>query len=75
MSTQVKKSLSKSQQVTFDNLTTKSGWIRYLASLGWSRGDTVRLINEGPLKGKKPIRYQHVRNVLLTPVTTPKDQF
>jgi len=74
MSNQVK-ALSKSQQVTFANLTTKSGWIRYLNGLGWSRGQIVKFINEGPLKGKKEIRYQHVRNVLLTPVTTPKDQF
>ena len=74
MSRQVHK-LSKSEQVTFDNLSTKSGWIRYLTSLGLTRGEVVKYLNEGPLKGKKQIRYQHVRNVLITTVTTPTDKF
>lgn len=73
MSSKVK-SLVKSEQVKFDALTTKSGWIRYLTSLGWTRGQIVKYLNESVLKGKKQIRYQHVRNVLLTPVKTPVDQ-
>ena len=67
--------LEKAEQVTFNNLTTKSGWIRYLTSLGWSRGEIVRYLNETVLKGKNPIRYQHVRNVLITQVTNPTDKF
>lgn len=74
MSKQVK-SLNKSQQVIFDGLEKKSSWIRFLTSLGWERGDIVRHINETKLKGQKPIRYQHVRNVQLQPVTNPSETF
>jgi hypothetical protein len=74
MSKQVK-SLKKSEKDIFDTLTTKSGWIRYLDSLGWSRGDIQRYLNSTVLKGKKQIRYQHVRNVLTQEVKTPVDQF
>jgi len=38
---------------------TKSAVIRYLDSEGWKRGDIAR---------KLGIRYQHVRNVLITPL-------
>lgn len=41
------------------SLTTKSAQIRFLASCGYSRGDISRILN---------IRYQHVRNVLITPL-------
>lgn len=40
-------------------LPTTSAKIRYLASEGFSRGDISR---------KLGIRYQHVRNVLITPL-------
>lgn len=46
-----------------DTLPTKSAKIRYLANEGMSRGDIARTLK---------IRYQHVRNVLITPVTNPK---
>jgi hypothetical protein len=39
--------------------TTTSSQIRYLNSIGWKRGDIARLLNK---------RYQHVRNVLITPL-------
>lgn len=39
--------------------TTKSSMIRYLHSTGMSRGDISRILQ---------IRYQHVRNVLITPL-------
>ena len=42
---------------------TTSGKIRFLNSQGMSRGAIAKTLN---------IRYQHVRNVLITPVKTPK---
>lgn len=57
--------LNKTQTETINKLSTKSGKIRYLASLEWSRGDIAKYLG---------IRYQHVRNVLITPVKNPKDQ-
>ena len=63
------KSLKKAEQVIFDNLTTKSGWIRFLTDQGFTRGQTVAYLNTTVLKDKKQIRYQHVRNVLITPLS------
>lgn len=40
-------------------LPSKSAKIRYLYSLGESRSEISKILN---------IRYQHVRNVLITPV-------
>jgi hypothetical protein len=42
---------------------TKSAAIRALSSQGKTRGEIAKLLD---------IRYQHVRNVLITPVTKPK---
>lgn len=50
------------QVVTKDelsNITTVSGKIRYLNSQGKSRSEISKILN---------IRYQHVRNVLVTPL-------
>lgn len=44
-------------------LPTTSAKIRYLAGKDMSRGDIARTLG---------IRYQHVRNVLITPVKNPK---
>ena len=57
------KTLSKDQSKSLDSCTTTSSRIRYLNSIGWSRSDIATKLNK---------RYQHVRNVLITPVTTPK---
>lgn len=38
---------------------TKSGVIRYLNSQGWTNGKIAKFMD---------IRYQHVRNVLITPL-------
>ena len=73
MSVQYRK-MNKDEQSKFKSLTTKSGWIRYLTSIGYTRGQIVALLNNTVLKGKKQIRYQHVRNVLLTPVKNPTDK-
>jgi hypothetical protein len=49
--------------------TTLSSRIRQLASLGMSKGDISRsVVREN---GEHP-RYQHVRNVLNTPLKTPQ---
>ena len=57
------KTLTKDQTTSFTACTTTSSRIRYLSSIGWTRSAIA-------LKLKK--RYQHVRNVLITPVTTPR---
>ncbi|PHR96678.1 MAG: hypothetical protein COA78_28480 [Blastopirellula sp.] len=56
--------LDKNIQTNLDSMTTTSGRIRYLTSLGHSQGDIAR---------KLKIRPQHVNNVLKTSVKTPKD--
>jgi len=58
------KGVSKSEQTKLDSLSTTSGKIRYLNGLGRSRGDISRLLG---------IRYQWVRNVLVTPVKEPRE--
>ena len=57
------KALTKAQKNRMGALPTTSAKIRYLASLDVPRGDIARTLNK---------RYQHVRNVLITPVKNPK---
>lgn len=57
------KKLSAAQGRKLAGLGTKSAKIRYLDGLGWSRGE---------IAAKLDIRYQHVRNVLITPLTGKK---
>ena len=57
------KKLVGDEKELFSNLPTKSSKIRFLNSKGWSRGDISRYMD---------IRYQHVRNVLITPVKNPR---
>ncbi len=54
--------LNKAQTNALNKLPTKSAKIRYLDAKGWTRSE---------IKDKLKIRYQHVRNVLITPVTNP----
>jgi len=54
--------LNKSIQKKYDDLTTKSSKIRFLDSLNYSRSEISRFMK---------IRYQHVRNVLITPIKNP----
>jgi aminoglycoside phosphotransferase len=53
--------LSKTQSEHLAGLTQTASKIRYLASEGLSRGDISRVLD---------IRYQWVRNVLITPLKT-----
>lgn len=56
-------SVEQTIDTTLASLTGKSAQIRYLDSLGWSRKDIVSKLSS--IYGKD-IRYQHVRNVLVT---------
>jgi hypothetical protein len=59
-----KENLTKNEEVLnideeLMNLTTVSSKIRYLHNLGWKRSAIAKKLNK---------RYQHIRNVLLTPL-------
>jgi len=56
------KTLSKDQTKALTRCSTTSAQIRYLSSLDWPRGAIALKLNK---------RYQHVRNVLITPVKNP----
>lgn len=60
--------MTKAQQKICDGLPTVSARIRYLDSEGFTRSQITKLITNA--KGGK-ILYQHVRNVLVTPLATP----
>lgn len=55
--------MKKAKQVIQTNeeptFVTKSAKIRYLASIGKSKAEIAKIMD---------VRYQHVRNVLLTPL-------
>lgn len=51
--------LNKTIQKKYDDLPTKSSKIRFLDSQGFSRSEISQYMK---------IRYQHVRNVLITPI-------
>jgi len=51
--------VTATQQAHLDGLTQVASKIRYLAGEKYSRGDIARILN---------IRYQWVRNVLITPL-------
>ena len=56
------KTLTSVQTKTLTRCSTKSAQIRYLTSQDWTRGQIAKKLN---------IRYQHVRNVQITPVKNP----
>ena len=62
--------MTKQQKVTaaqiakLESFATTSAKIRYLDSLGHTRGQIAKRLG---------IRYQWVRNVLVTPVTQPRE--
>ena len=57
--------ISNEEVEVYDKMTTVAGKVRYLLSLGKSRGNISRYMTE---KEGKEIRYQWVRNVELTPL-------
>jgi DNA-directed RNA polymerase specialized sigma24 family protein len=52
--------VSKTVQNHMDKLTTKSAKIRLLDQEGFTRSEIAKIMG---------VRYQHVRNVLITPLT------
>lgn len=65
------KSLTKPQSKTFNNLSTTSSKIRYYLSLNWTKSEIKNFGNLFTKKGD-PIRYQHIRNVSITPIQNQK---
>ena len=64
----------KDQLAMLKSLQHVSTQIRYLTSLGLTRGEVQRYINAKLRKGSaKQLRYQHVRGVLTTEVKTPME--
>ena len=61
--TATNKKLTGAQTKKVKAMETKSAKIRYLDSIGWTRGEIATYLD---------IRYQHVRNVLITPLTGKK---
>ena len=59
------KTNTKTKTYKMSDYNSKSHMIRSLSSEGKSRSDIVKIISESQ---GKPIRYQHVRNVLITPL-------
>lgn len=53
------KQVNTNEVVDYKSLPTTSAKIRYLDSLSWTRVRIAKELN---------IRYQHVRNVLITPI-------
>jgi len=64
------KSVTKEQSICADKTTNVSQKIRALSALGHKPGPIVKLLTESGYKTKNgtDIRFQHVRNVLKTPV-------
>ena len=56
--------LTKAQNTKLNNFETTSAKIRFLHNLKYTRSEIKNTLN---------IRYQHVRNVLITPITKPKE--
>ncbi len=55
--------LTAEQQTAFEALPTTSSKIRFLDSAGVERKTIAKMLNK---------RYQHVRNVLITPIKNEK---
>ena len=53
-------SVTAAQTKAINGMSTVSAKIRYLDSEGYNRGEIARALGK---------RYQHVRNVLITPIT------
>ena len=69
----VRAALSSSQVKKFKSFSKVSTQIRYLTFIGYTRSEIVTYIRKNGLN--KSIRYQHVRNVQVTPITNPSEKF
>lgn len=63
--TKAKTKTEQTKVYKMEDYPSKSAMIRALAAEGKTRSETVKIITEAQ---GKPIRYQHVRNVLITPL-------
>ena len=63
MTAQTKSMEVSREDLTKKGLTTTSSMIRFLLADGYSRGQVAKILN---------IRYQHVRNVEITPIKKQK---
>ena len=61
--------INAAQKKALDSQPTVSGKIRYLAKEGFSRSQITKLVTNAT---GGVLRYQHVRNVLITPVAKAK---
>lgn len=72
MSKEIKVVINEVEDVLsfFNTLTTKSAQIRFLDSLKMSRSEIVKYMNKHSAHRKQDqhILYQHIRNVLITPI-------
>lgn len=59
------KAVAKTKTYKMEDYNSKSHMIRSLSGEGKSRSEIVKIISEAQ---GKAIRYQHVRNVLITPL-------
>ncbi len=73
MTNQTSPSLTKDQEKVFQSFKNVSTQIRYLLSKDYTRSQVVTKISLNGLN--RNLRYQHVRNVQLTPVTNPAEKF
>lgn len=67
--TKTNEPMTKAQVKVVAGLPTVSARIRYLDSQGYTRSQITKLITNG---SGGVLRYQHVRNVLITPITKAK---
>lgn len=65
--------LNSSQAQKFQSFANVSTQIRYLTFVGFTRSEIVSYISKHGLN--RNIRYQHVRNVQITPITNPAEKF
>lgn len=68
-----KPKLDTNQEKVFQSFSKVSTQIRYLNHLGYSRSESVTKIRLNGLNRK--VRYQHVRNVLITSVANPMEKW
>ena len=69
----VRGTLTSTQAQKFSSFANVSTQIRYLTFVGFTRSEIVTYISKNGLN--RSIRYQHVRNVQITPITNPAEKF
>lgn len=62
--------LAKASIAVLKSFEHTSTQVRYLNSLGYTRGEIKKLLLKHCGKDK---RYQHIRNILITPVKNPTE--